>query len=528
MSVAVSSCDYLDIVPEMKVPEEQVDFTNTSEMYQAVSGVYAIVRTAGCHWPVNLVTVIRDGDVWSGRYDDQAEMVTVGCNYVYNNSHWAFNDIWVNHYTIIRIATEALKSLDEYAKYITNEADMKKYLSYCAEVRTIRAWAYYRLVQTFGDVTILRDPDQTDLQRSDKRLVYQYMLEGDLDYAWKYGEKLRPNEMEHIGAYTAYTARMIAAKVYLELGDYAKVEECTNDIITSRKFSLYPDFYQLFKIPGKLCDEKLMEVQKVLEAAAEAKAIGSTRFCMGAAWKHPSAKDMPYVLEMVKGVKKLGLETCMTLGRLTQEQTQALADAGLDYYNHNLDTSPEFYGNIITTRTYSERLQTLAYVREAGMKICSGGILGMGESVDDRAGLLIQLANLPEHPESVPINMLVKVKGTPLAEEKDVDPFDFIRTLAVARIMMPKSHVRLSAGREQMNEQMQALAFMAGANSIFYGEKLLTTKNPQAEKDMQLFARLGIKPEEREEHADEVHQAAIEQALVEQRESKLFYNAASA
>ena len=254
--------------------------------------------------------------------------------------------------------------------------------------------------------------------------------------------------------------------------------------------------------------EKLMEVQKVLEAAAEAKAIGSTRFCMGAAWKHPSAKDMPYVLEMVKGVKKLGLETCMTLGRLTQEQTQALADAGLDYYNHNLDTSPEFYGNIITTRTYSERLQTLAYVREAGMKICSGGILGMGESVDDRAGLLIQLANLPEHPESVPINMLVKVKGTPLAEEKDVDPFDFIRTLAVARIMMPKSHVRLSAGREQMNEQMQALAFMAGANSIFYGEKLLTTKNPQAEKD--------------------VHQAAIEQALVEQRESKLFYNAASA
>ncbi|HEK1346882.1 biotin synthase BioB [Pseudomonas aeruginosa] len=274
--------------------------------------------------------------------------------------------------------------------------------------------------------------------------------------------------------------------------------------------------------------EKLMEVQKVLEAAAEAKAIGSTRFCMGAAWKHPSAKDMPYVLEMVKGVKKLGLETCMTLGRLTQEQTQALADAGLDYYNHNLDTSPEFYGNIITTRTYSERLQTLSYVREAGMKICSGGILGMGESVDDRAGLLIQLANLPEHPESVPINMLVKVKGTPLAEEKDVDPFDFIRTLAVARIMMPKSHVRLSAGREQMNEQMQALAFMAGANSIFYGEKLLTTKNPQAEKDMRLFARLGIKPEEREEHADEVHQAAIEQALVEQRESKLFYNAASA
>lgn len=271
--------------------------------------------------------------------------------------------------------------------------------------------------------------------------------------------------------------------------------------------------------------EKLMAVQKVLEAAAEAKAIGSTRFCMGAAWKHPSAKDMPYVLEMVKGVKALGMETCMTLGKLNQEQTVALAEAGLDYYNHNLDTSPEFYGNIITTRTYADRLETLAYVREAGMKICSGGILGMGESIDDRAGLLIQLANLPEHPESVPINMLVKVKGTPLEAEKDVDPFDFIRTLAVARVMMPKSHVRLSAGREQMNEQMQALAFMAGANSIFYGERLLTTGNPQADKDMQLFARLGIKPEEREEHADEVHQAAIEQALVEQRDSRLFYDA---
>lgn len=273
--------------------------------------------------------------------------------------------------------------------------------------------------------------------------------------------------------------------------------------------------------------EKLMEVQKVLKAAAEAKAIGSTRFCMGAAWKHPSAKDMPYVLEMVKGVKALGLETCMTLGTLDAEQTKALADAGLDYYNHNLDTSPEFYGNIITTRTYAERLQTLGYVREAGMKICSGGILGMGESLDDRLGLLIQLANLPEHPESVPINMLVKVQGTPLAEAEDVDPFDFIRTLAVARILMPKSHVRLSAGREQMNEQMQALAFLAGANSIFYGEKLLTTGNPEAERDMRLFQRLGIKPEAREEHADEVHQAAIEQALVEQRNSALFHDAAA-
>lgn len=274
--------------------------------------------------------------------------------------------------------------------------------------------------------------------------------------------------------------------------------------------------------------EKLLEVQKVLEEAKAAKEIGSTRFCMGAAWKHPTAKDMPYVLEMVKGVKALGLETCMTLGRLTQEQATQLAQAGLDYYNHNLDTSPDFYTNIITTRTYSERLQTLAYVREAGMKICSGGILGMGESLKDRANLLIQLANLPEHPESVPINNLVKVKGTPLENAEEIDPFDFIRMLAVARIMMPKSHVRLSAGREQMNEQMQALAFLAGANSIFYGDRLLTTSNPQTIKDQALFAKLGVKPEARQDHADEVHQAAIEQAIVEQRQSALFYDAAKA
>lgn len=261
MAVSFSSCDYLDIVPEVKVPEKGVDFTNTDEMYQPVSGVYGILRTAGCHWTVNLLTVIRDGDVWSGRYDDQAEMVSIGCSYVYNNAHWAFNNQWFNYYTIIRIATEALGSLDQYAQSITDEAGMKRYRSYCAEVRIIRAWAYYRLVQDFGDVTILRDPNQKNLRRSDKRLVYKYMLDEDLDYAWKYGERLRPNEMEHVGAYTAYTARMLAAKVYLELGDYAKVEECTNDIINSGKFHLYPDFYQMFKVPGKLCDEKLMEVQ---------------------------------------------------------------------------------------------------------------------------------------------------------------------------------------------------------------------------------------------------------------------------
>ena len=262
--------------------------------------------------------------------------------------------------------------------------------------------------------------------------------------------------------------------------------------------------------------EKLLEVQRVVEEAKAAKAVGATRFCMGAAWKHPTNRDMPYLLEMVKGVKALGMETCMTLGILSQLQAYALADAGLDFYNHNLDTSPEFYQQIITTRTYSERLQTLAYVRQAGIKICSGGILGMGETLKDRANLLIQLANLDQHPESVPINNLVKVKGTPLANEKDIEPFDFIRMLAVARIMMPKSYIRLSAGREQMNEQMQALAFLAGANSIFYGDKLLTTSNPQVDKDNALFFKLGISPEKIQDYSDEVHKAAIVQAISEQ------------
>ena len=238
--------------------------------------------------------------------------------------------------------------------------------------------------------------------------------------------------------------------------------------------------------------EKLMEVEKVLEQARAAKASGATRFCMGAAWRCPKPRDMPHVVAMVKGVRELGLESCMTLGMLTREQAGQLAEAGLDYYNHNLDTSPEFYGDIITTRTYRDRLETLDHVREAGMKVCSGGIVGMGEQQSDRAGLLQQLANLPQHPESVPVNMLVRVQGTPLAEEEDLDPFEFIRTIAVARILMPASHVRLSAGREEMNEQMHALAYFAGANSIFYGEKLLTTPNPRANRDMALFARLGI------------------------------------
>ena len=244
--------------------------------------------------------------------------------------------------------------------------------------------------------------------------------------------------------------------------------------------------------------EKLMEVEKVLEQARAARDSGATRFCMGAAWRSPKQRDMPYVVAMVKGVRELGLESCMTLGMLSPDQARELAQAGLDYYNHNLDTSPEFYGDIITTRTYQDRLETLAHVREAGMKVCSGGIVGMGEQAGDRAGLLQQLANLPQHPESVPVNMLVRVKGTPLADQADLDPFEFLRTIAVARILMPASHVRLSAGREEMNEQMHALAYFAGANSIFYGDKLLTTPNPRANKDMALFARLGIEPEQRQ------------------------------
>ena len=272
--------------------------------------------------------------------------------------------------------------------------------------------------------------------------------------------------------------------------------------------------------------EKLMEVEKVLAEARAAKASGTTRFCMGAAWRSPKKKDMPYVTAMVKGVKEMGLETCMTLGMLTGDQAAELAEAGLDYYNHNLDTSPEFYGEIITTRTYQDRLGTLSNVRDAGIKVCSGGIVGMGESIKDRAGLLLQLANLPVQPESVPINMLVKVEGTPMAELADLDPFDFIRTIAVARIMMPKSHVRLSAGREAMNEEMHALAYFAGANSIFYGEKLLTTPNPKANKDLELFGRLGIKPEERHvEQDDEAESEMLLGAVQQVENNRYFYDA---
>ncbi|MCP5161533.1 MAG: biotin synthase BioB [Hahellaceae bacterium] len=271
--------------------------------------------------------------------------------------------------------------------------------------------------------------------------------------------------------------------------------------------------------------EKLLEIEKVIKAAQDAKAIGSTRFCMGAAWRNPHERDMPYVLEMVRQVKAMGMETCMTLGMLTENQAQSLAEAGLDYYNHNLDTSEQFYNNIITTRTYSDRLNTLASVRNAGMKVCSGGILGLGESEMDRAAMLAQLANLPVPPESVPINRLVKVAGTPLENEDDVDSIEFIRTIAVARILMPQSHVRLSAGRESMTEEMQAMCFFAGANSIFYGCKLLTTPNPEADSDQTLFRKLGIRPEQRVQTEKSQSDHAVDAALKDAQTGHLFYDA---
>jgi biotin synthase len=238
---------------------------------------------------------------------------------------------------------------------------------------------------------------------------------------------------------------------------------------------------------------KLMALDEVLAAAQAAKDHGATRFCMGAAWRSPKERHLEPVIEMVRGVKALGLETCVTLGMLEAEQAQRLADAGLDYYNHNLDSAPEFYDKIITTRTYQDRLDTLGHVRDAGLHVCCGGIVGMGESRLERAGLIAQLANLDPYPESVPINNLVQVEGTPLAGTEPLDPFEFVRTIAVARITMPKSMVRLSAGREQMDEALQSLCFLAGANSIFYGDRLLTTANPQAAKDRALLERLGMR-----------------------------------
>lgn len=252
---------------------------------------------------------------------------------------------------------------------------------------------------------------------------------------------------------------------------------------------------QSARYDSKLEAEKRIAVEKVISEAQQAKASGSTRFCMGAAWRNPHERDMPYVLDMVREVKALGLETCMTLGMLNASQAERLKGAGLDYYNHNLDTSREYYPNVISTRSFDDRLDTLSHVREAGLKVCSGGIVGLGEETKDRIGLLFELATLPIHPESVPINMLVPMQGTPLAEVDKLDVTEWIRTIAVARIIMPKSYIRLSAGRESLSDADQALAFMAGANSLFSGEKLLTTPNTAQAKDQQLFQKLGLHAE---------------------------------
>ena len=241
--------------------------------------------------------------------------------------------------------------------------------------------------------------------------------------------------------------------------------------------------------------EALMDVEEVLEGARQARAAGATRYCMGAAWRKPKEADLDKVVEMVEGVRAMGMETCVTLGMLEREQVRRLKAAGLDYYNHNLDTSREYYDKVVTTRSYDDRLQTLSHLREEGVKVCSGGILGMGESREDRIGLLMELANLPEHPQSVPVNKLVPIPGTPLADAPDLDAFELIRTIAVARLMMPASYVRLSAGRESMSDEAQALCFIAGANSMFYGDRLLTTENASTHRDQALFQRLGLRPE---------------------------------
>ncbi|TIU29162.1 MAG: biotin synthase BioB, partial [Mesorhizobium sp.] len=243
---------------------------------------------------------------------------------------------------------------------------------------------------------------------------------------------------------------------------------------------------------------KLMEVERAIAEARKARDAGATRYCMGAAWRSPKERDMEAVVAMVEGVKALGMETCMTLGMLDLGQAQRLKQAGLDYYNHNIDTSERYYSEVISTRTFADRLDTLANVRDSGIKVCCGGIVGMGEEKVDRIDMLVTLANLPEPPDSVPINMLIPIEGTPLGEAEPIEPIEFVRTIALARIMMPKSHVRLSAGRTAMSDEMQALCFFAGANSIFVGDTLLTAENPGEDKDSALFRRLGIKPMERE------------------------------
>ncbi|SNT73119.1 biotin synthase BioB [Paracoccus seriniphilus] len=249
-----------------------------------------------------------------------------------------------------------------------------------------------------------------------------------------------------------------------------------------------------------LSASKLMEVQRVIAEARKARDAGATRYCMGAAWRSPKERDMAQIVAMIEGVKSLGMETCMTLGMLDGDQAKRLKAAGLDYYNHNIDTSEAHYSNVISTRSFADRLETLQNVRDSGIKVCSGGILGLGEATQDRVDMLVTLANLPEPPESVPVNMLIPVEGTPLADAEPVDPIDFIRVIATARIMMPQSHVRLSAGRTEMSDEMQALCFFAGANSIFVGDTLLTKDNPGEDDDMRLFAKLGIQPMKVHEH----------------------------
>ena len=259
---------------------------------------------------------------------------------------------------------------------------------------------------------------------------------------------------------------------------------------------------QSSKYDTSLEREKLLPLEEVVEAAEVAKAKGSTRFCMGAAWRNPTDRNLDKVIEMIRAVRDLGMETCVTLGMLNEAQAQRLKEAGLDYYNHNLDTSPEFYGNIISTRTFQDRLETLDYVRNAGINVCSGGILGMGEDRRDRARMLQELVNQPGHPQSVPINLLVQVEGTPLFGVDALDPLEFVRTIAVARILMPESYVRLSAGRTEMSDELQSLCFFAGANSMFYGERLLTTDNPETDSDRELFSRLGIEMEKVDDEAE--------------------------
>tara|TARA_Y100001935_G_C17278136_1_gene495885 strand:- start:447 stop:1445 length:999 start_codon:yes stop_codon:yes gene_type:complete len=252
----------------------------------------------------------------------------------------------------------------------------------------------------------------------------------------------------------------------------------------------------------KLQREKLLPLNEVVASAKIAKRKGASRFCMGAAWRNPTDKNLEKVIQMISAVRDLGMQTCVTLGMLSEAQAKRLKNAGLDYYNHNIDTSPEFYGNVITTRTFQDRLDTLNFVREAGINVCSGGILGMGETAKDRARMFQELVNMPQHPESVPINMLVQVKGTPLYGTKEIDPLEFVSNIAVARILMPKSYVRLSAGRTEMSDEMQALCFFAGANSIFYGDRLLTTDNPEVDRDRELFDRLGLSMEQAEHQND--------------------------